>query len=400
MDKSDLLVLDLAMATERFTQRPARYTEASLVRKLEELGIGRPSTYAPTISTIQNRDYVKKEDRDGELRNYTLIELKKGTLHEQELTEKVGTEKSKLFPTDIGIVVNDFLLESFPNILDFNFTASVERQFDQIADGDTQWNDVIAEFYRTFHPAVELAGVWTKQKVGERILGTDPKTGKPVSVRIGRFGPIVQIGQAEDEEKPQFASLQKNQRMESISLEDALELFKLPRTAGEFEEKTVTVGVGRFGPYVRHDGVYVSIPKTLDPYTINLEECVSLIEKKREEERNRVIQSFEADGIHVLNGRFGPYITQNSLNYRIPKTTDPTTLTLDDCLKLIQDQADKPTNKRKKGMAKTTKSTASKPSSKTSKPTVKKTVTKSTTSTAAKTKAKTTKKTTKSEDTK
>jgi len=407
IDKSDLLALDSATATERFTQRPARYTEASLVRKLEELGIGRPSTYAPTISTIQNRDYVKKEDRDGDIRNYTFIELKKGSLNEQVLTEKVGTEKSKLFPTDIGIVVNDFLLESFPDILDYNFTASVERQFDQIADGDTQWNEVIAEFYSSFHPAVELAGVWTKQKVGERILGTDPKTGKPVSVRIGRFGPIVQIGQAEDEEKPQFASLQKNQRMETISLEEALELFKLPRTAGEHEGKTVTVGVGRFGPYVRFDGVYVSIPKTLDPYTIDLNECVTLIDKKREDERNRVIQLFEAEGIQVLNGRYGPYIVQNELNYRIPKSTNPATLTADDCLKLILDQAGKPTNKKKKGTAKkASKPTAKKTAVKAAKPTVKKTTAKAAKSVtskstvkaakpaAAKTKVKTTKKTT------
>ena len=370
MDKNDKIELETASATERFTQRPARYTEASLVRRLEELGIGRPSTYAPTISTIQQRDYVKKEDREGEIRNYTYIELNKTSLDERILTEKVGTEKSKLFPTDIGIVVNDFLLESFPNILDFNFTALVERQFDQIAEGETPWNEVISDFYRTFHPAVEQAAVWTKQKVGERMLGSDPKTGKPVSVRIGRFGPIVQIGQAEDEEKPQFASLQKDQRMETITLEEAMELFKLPRTIGEFEEKTITVGVGRFGPYVKHNGVYVSIPKTFDPLKIDLEGCVTLIEKKREEERNRVIKSFDSENIQVLNGRYGPYINKEGLNYRIPKSTDPTTLTVDDCLKLIEDQADKPVFKRKKGAVKgavkttktvTKKTTAKKP---------------------------------------
>lgn len=370
MDKNDKLELETASATERFTQRPARYTEASLVRRLEELGIGRPSTYAPTISTIQQRDYVKKEDREGEIRNYTFIELNKTSLDERVLTEKVGTEKSKLFPTDIGIVVNDFLLESFPDILDFNFTALVERQFDQIAEGETEWNQVLADFYRTFHPAVEQAAVWTKQKVGERMLGTDPKTGKPVSVRIGRFGPIVQIGQADDEEKPQFASLQKNQRMETLTLEEALELFKLPRTIGEFEEKTITVGVGRFGPYVKHNGIYVSIPKTFDPLKIDLEGCLTLIEKKREEERNRVIKAFDSENIQVLNGRFGPYITKEGLNYRIPKSTDPSTLTVDDCLKLIEDQADKPVFKRKKGAVKgaakstktvTKKTTAKKP---------------------------------------
>lgn len=390
MDKSDLLELESATATERFTQRPARYTEASLVRKLEELGIGRPSTYAPTISTIQQRDYVKKEDREGELRNYTHIELQRDTLNERTLTEKVGTEKAKLFPTDIGMVVNDFLLESFPDILDFNFTASVERQFDQIADGETQWNQVLSEFYRTFHPAVEQAAVWTKQKVGERILGTDPKTGKPVSVRIGRFGPIAQIGLAEDEEKPQFASLLKNQLMETLSLEEALELFKLPRTAGEFEGKTVTVGIGRFGPYVRHEGIYVSIPKTFDPLKIELEACVMLIEKKREDERNRIIKTYEAEDIQILNGRFGPYISHNELNYRIPKTTDPTTLTVEDCLKLIQEQPNKPSFKRKKG--------AMKGASKTAKTATKKAPAKKPTAAKAKTKTAVSKKSKKDDE--
>lgn len=364
ISKDDALTLESATATERYTQRPFRYTEASLVRKLEELGIGRPSTYAPTISTIQQREYVKKEDREGQPRQYTQLELLQDVIKEEMLTETFGTEKGKLFPTDIGMVVNDFLFESFPDILDFNFTASVEKQFDQIAEGEATWNNVISDFYESFHPAVEQAAAWSKQKVGERVLGTDPKSGKPVSVRIGRFGPIVQIGVAEDEEKPRFASLLKDQRMDSITLEEALSLFKLPRTVGEFEGKTLSVGIGRFGPYVRHDGGYVSIPKTLDPMEIDLDECIALIQKKREEENNRIIHHFEAEGIQVLNGRYGPYLTKDGLNYRIPKTTDPSTLTVDDCLSLIEAQKDKPTNGgfRKRGTKATATSAAKKSS--------------------------------------
>lgn len=384
LSREDKLELESATATERFTQRPARYTEASLVRRLEELGIGRPSTYAPTISTIQQREYVKKEDRDGELRQYTHIELKEQSIVEKVLTEKVGADKAKLFPTDIGSVVNDFLLDAFPDILDFNFTALVERQFDQIAEGDTPWNQVISDFYRNFHPAVEQATVWTKQKVGERMLGNDPKSGRPISVRIGRFGPIVQIGQAEDEEKPLFASLLKHQRMDTITLEEALELFRLPRMVGEFEEQTLQVGVGRFGPYIKHNGAYVSIPKTLDPLQINLEECIQLIEKKREEERNRIIHSFDSGNVQVLNGRYGPYITRDGVNYRIPKTTDPTALTLDDCLKLIEEQADKPAFKRKKGSTKGASKSTRAATSKTTGKTAAKTTTKATAKTAAK----------------
>lgn len=361
LSKSDNLTMQVATATERYTQRPYRYTEASLVRKLEELGIGRPSTYAPTISTIQQREYVKKDDKEGQPRDYVQLELIQDTINEQVLTETVGTEKGKLFPTDIGMVVNDFLLESFPDILDFNFTASVEKQFDQVAEGDIAWNKVIGDFYASFHPAVEQAAAWSKQKVGERVLGTDPKSGKPVSVRIGRFGPIAQIGVAEDEEKPRFASLQKDQRMDSITLEEALALFKLPRTVGDFEGKTLTIGVGRFGPYIRHDGGYVSIPKIYDPLDIDLDTCITLIEKKRQEESNRIIHHFEAEGIQVLNGRFGPYLTKDGQNYRIPKTTDPATLTLEACQALIEAQKDKPTNGgyRKRG-SKQSASTATK----------------------------------------
>lgn len=341
----DTLSLEIATATERFTQKPFRYTEASLVRKLEELGIGRPSTYAPTVSTIQQRDYVKKEDREGQIREFSVLELKEDKINEFTLSETVGAEKSKLFPTDIGIVVNDFLLESFPDIMDFNFTASVEKQFDQIAEGDVKWDSVISDFYKTFHVSVEEASVWSKQKVGERILGDDPKTGRVVSVRIGRFGPVIQIGTSDDDEKPIFASLQKKQSMESITLEEALELFRLPRVAGEFEEKTVTIAVGRFGPYIRHDNKFVSIPAIMDPLEISLDECILLINKKRTADDNKVIKSYALEGIQILNGRYGPYITKDGNNYRISKNVDPTTLDVESCLKLIEEQGTKEKSK-------------------------------------------------------
>jgi len=348
----DNLSLDSATAIERFTQKPFRYTEASLVRKLEELGIGRPSTYAPTVSTIQQRDYVKKEDREGQIREFSVIELKEDHLEELTMTETVGAEKSKLFPTDIGIVVNDFLLDSFPVIMDFNFTASVEKQFDQIAEGEVKWDRVISDFYKPFHVSVEEASVWSKQKVGERILGDDPKTGRVVSVRIGRFGPVIQIGTADDEEKPVFASLQKNQSMESITLEEALDLFKLPRVAGDFENKTITIAVGRFGPYIRHDNKFISIPASLDPMEISLDECIGLIEKKRKADDNKIIKSFNEEGIQILNGRYGPYITKDGLNYRISKSVDPNTLELESCLKLIEEQGVKEKPKSKSSTSK------------------------------------------------
>lgn len=352
----DRLEMTSATATERFSQRPARYTEASLVRKLEELGIGRPSTYAPTISTIQQRGYVRKEDREGQERSYIHFELSNEAIHREVKTETTGAEKNKLFPTDIGMVVNDFLLESFPNIMNYNFTAQVEKQFDQIADGEVAWDKVLTDFYTDFHQAVEEASVWSKQKVGERILGNDPKTGRVVSVRIGRYGPIVQIGTAEEEEKPLFASLQKDQRMDTIELEDALELFKLPRTVGSFEEKTITVAVGRFGPYIRHNNKFVSLPKTIDPLEVDLETCIELIELKREADQKKQIMVFEEANILVLNGRYGPYISKDGQNYKIPKDTDPLTLTLEACQQMIEEQEKQPTRKRtpaKKGGAKT-----------------------------------------------
>jgi DNA topoisomerase I len=364
MALNDVLPMESASAMERFTQRPARYTEASLVRKLEELGIGRPSTYAPTISTIQQRSYVVKEDRDGQLRSFNVLELKNDKITDTTSNENFGAERSKLFPTDIGLVVNDFLLDAFPNILDFNFTASVEKEFDQIAEGKRQWTSVIDHFYKKFHPAVENASAYSKQKVGERILGEDPTTKRPISVRIGKFGPVVQIGTVEDEEKPLFASLRSNQRMENITLEEALDLFKLPRKTGTFENKEITVAVGRFGPYIRHDNKFISIPKAFDPMEITLEECIHLMEAKRLADSKKLIKSFEENGsIQVLNGRFGPYIFKEGNNYRIPKTTDPNTLTLEDCLKLIADQGEKPAKKaggRKTTSPKTEKGAAKK----------------------------------------
>jgi len=342
----DKLLMQSATATERFTQKPARYTEASLVRKMEELGIGRPSTYAPTISTIQQRGYVSKEDREGFARAYNILELKNNQIEDLIANETYGAEKSKLFPTDMGIVVNDFLLESFPNVLNFNFTAQVEKEFDLVAEGSVQWAKVIDTFYKAFHPAVESASVYSKQKVGERILGADPKSGRPISVRIGRFGPVVQIGTVDDEEKPLFASLNKSQSMESITIEEALELFKLPRSVGEYEEKTITVAIGRFGPYIRHDSKFISIPKIYDPMEIKLEECTALIDAKRLSDSQKLIKHFdEDDAIEILNGRFGAYIKKDGNNYRIPKTTDPKTLTLEDCQKLIAEQGEKPKKK-------------------------------------------------------
>ncbi|MDR0893055.1 MAG: type I DNA topoisomerase [Mediterranea sp.] len=330
-------------AVERFSQRPPRYTEASLVRKLEELGIGRPSTYAPTISTIQQREYVEKGNKEGEERNFNVLILSNGKLADEERTEITGAEKAKLFPTDTGTVVNDFLTEYFPDILDYNFTASVEKEFDEIAEGEAQWTSILKDFYKHFHPSVENALTTKREhKVGERILGQDPTTGKTVSVKIGRFGPVVQIGTVEDEEKPKFAPLKKGHSMETLTLEDALELFKLPRTLGEYEGKTVSVGVGRFGPYVLHNKVYVSLPKTMDPMEVTLEEAEQLILEKRAKEVARHIKRFEEEPeLEILNGRFGPYIAYKGSNYKIPKDRVPQDLDLAACLELIKAQDEK-----------------------------------------------------------
>ena len=354
--KGDVLALSSVTATERFSQAPARYTEASLVRKLEELGIGRPSTYAPTISTIQQREYVEKGDRKGTERKYRMLTLHDGKIESGEKTELTGADKGKLLPTDIGVVVNDFLTEYFPDILNYNFTANVEQQFDDIAEGKTVWNDEIDHFYKLFHPVVESAlALRLEHKVGERVLGTDPKSGRSVSVKIGRFGPLVQIGTPEDTEKPLFASLLKGQSMSTITLEEALKLFDLPRTLGDFEGKTVVVGIGRFGPYIRHDGKYVSLPKEFTPQGVSLEDAIILIQQKREQESQRLIKKFdEDDELELLNGRFGPYIAYKKKNYKLPKGSEPASLTFADCMKIVED-ADKAPAKKKPARKKTTK---------------------------------------------
>ena len=340
--KGDVLKAKEIVATERFTQHPPRYTEASLVRKLEELGIGRPSTYAPTISTIQQRGYVEKGNKNGTTRKYDIITLKNGKITAKEGKENVGTEKAKLMPTDIGIVVNDFLLEFFPEIMDYNFTATVEKEFDEIADGKRNWADHISEFYKEFEPKIEdIIQSKNEHKVGERVLGQDPASGKPVSVKIGRFGPIVQIGSATDEEKPRFAQMKPGQTLETITLEEALSLFGLPRTLGEYEGNTVTIGAGRFGPYIKHGNAYVTLPKNFDPMTVTFEEATQLIDEKKKAEAERIIKEFEQEPeLQVLNGRFGPYIAYKGSNYKLPKTVTPADLTLEECHEIIKKQSE------------------------------------------------------------
>jgi len=328
------------LATERFTMGPQRYTEASLVHKMEELGIGRPSTYAPTISTIQQREYVQRGDKKGEERSYSLYQLKGKQVTQKTRKEMVGSEKGKLLPTDIGIVVNDFLMEHFKEIMDYNFTAKVEQDFDKIAEGDEKWTDMMKQFYKSFEPTVEKTMNSRQQhKAGERQLGKDPKTGKPVFVKIGRFGPVVQIGTADDKEKPQFAQLPKEQSMETITLDEALELFKLPREVGEYENKPVTIGAGRFGPYVLHDRQYTSLPKGTDPMTITLDEAIALIQEKRQQDSKKHMKFFLEDSkLEILNGRYGPYLVYDGKNYRLPKNLHEkaTELTYDQCMKIIQ----------------------------------------------------------------
>ena len=332
----DPLERDHIEANERSTQQPARYTEASLVKKMEELGIGRPSTYAPTVSTVQQREYVIKEDRPGSQREMQQIILKGETITSKMVSENYGNEKGKLFPTDIGIVVNDFLEQNFNNIMDFNFTASVEKEFDEIAEGSLNWPSMIERFYKPFHEKVDTTTETGERSKGEKLLGTDPKSGKPISVKIGRFGPIAQIGEATDEEKPQFASLLKGQSLETITFEEALDLFRLPRTLGSFEDEELVIGVGRFGPYVRHKGKFYSLAKTDDPYTIEDDRALEIIKEKRTQEENRNIKQFEEEpGLQVLNGRYGPYISFNKKNYRIPKGTEPKELSLEDCREII-----------------------------------------------------------------
>ncbi len=338
-------------ATQKYTLNPPRYTEASLVRKLEELGIGRPSTYAPTISTIQNRGYVVKEDRIGKERVFQQITLKENKITKQEKTEIFGNEKSKLFPTDIGMVVNDYLLEHFPNIMDLNFTAEVEKQFDDIAEGEMVWFKMIDEFYRPFHERIDGALEIVGRKSGERQLGPDPKTGKPLIVKIGRYGPMAQIGDNEDTEKPQYAALRRDQHIETITIEEALELFKLPRDLGLFEGKKVEAAIGRFGPYVRHNSKFYSLKKGIDdPYTVELDRAIELIEEKRLSDQNKSIAIFPGpEGeIQLLNGRFGAYIAYNKQNYRIPKDKIAKDLTLEECLEIIKNTSVKPARKKGK----------------------------------------------------
>ena len=340
MKTGDELLRREITATERYSQGPARYTEASLVHKMEELGIGRPSTYAPTISTIQQREYVQKGDRKGTERQYSVLTLKGVRINKSNRKETVGNEKGKLLPTDIGIVVNDFLLKNFPGIMDYNFTARVEQQFDKIADGKEEWKDMMKVFYDDFEPAVDTAMKKREEhKTGERELGKEPASGKPVLVKIGRFGPVVQIGAADDNDKPRFAQLPADKSIETITLSEALELFKLPRTLGEFEGKEVKVGTGRFGPYVLNNRKYVSIPKDKDPMTITLDEAVSLIKEKRRQEEKRHLKKFDEEpGLEVMNGRFGPYIAYDGKNYRLPKAlhAKAAELTLEQCREGIE----------------------------------------------------------------
>ncbi len=355
--KGQSLEFSQISAYERFTQHPQRFNEAALVHKMEELGIGRPSTYAPTIGTIQQREYVLREDIEGTKRECDMLRLENGSISEQTVTEVYGTEKSKLVPTDIGMVVNDFLIEFFPDIMNYNFTAQVEKEFDEIADGDKQWKSVISDFYDKFSPAVNsVMTLKNEHKVGERVLGTDPVSGKPVSVKIGRYGPIVQIGSAEDEDKPRFAQMKKGQTIESITLDEALELFRLPRELGEYEGMPVSVGTGRFGPYIRHDKFYVSLSGVADPLTITLDEAVKMIQQKHESESKKVLKSFPGNPeIEVMNGRYGAYISYQGSNYKIPRNLDPTTLTEEECQDIIKRQIEKTGSAPKRRIFKTRK---------------------------------------------
>ena len=352
MKEGDELQRREIVAIERFSQAPSRYTEASLVKKLEDLGIGRPSTYAPTISTIQQREYVVKGDKQGEERSYTVDSLKGIKVTQKVKREIAGSEKGKLLPTDIGIVVNDFLMENFPGIMDYNFTANVEQKFDDIAEGKTDWNKWMKTFDKDFEPNVEkVMNARSEHKAGERELGIDPKANKPVFVKIGRFGPVVQIGSAEDKDKPQFAQLPSDKSIETITLEEALELFKLPREVGEFEGSKVTIGAGRFGPYILHNCKYVSIPKDEDPMTITFDRAVELIKEKRDAEQKRHIKTFEEDEkMELLNGRYGPYIAYDGKNYRIPKNKQENVeaLTFDECMTIVKEAPEPKTTRRRK----------------------------------------------------
>ena len=393
MSEGQVLQRQIITAQERFTQAPARYSEASLVHKLEELGIGRPSTYAPTISTIQKREYVAKGESEGKARSFVMATLEGNDISTETRTENFGSNRGKLVPTDTGIVVNDFLLSHFPEFMDYNFTAKVEHDFDRVAEGEEEWTNIIRSFCETFNPQVDrVMAERSETRVGERHLGTEPESGRPVSVKIGRFGPMVQIGGGEgDEETPKFASLKTGQSITTITLEEALELFKLPRTVGEFEGTTVTIGAGRFGPYVLHAKKYTSIPKGEDPMSVTLERAIELIEEKRAKDASNHLRSFEEEPeLEVLNGRYGPYIKYKGNNYRIPKDRhgEAASLTLEECMKLIEAEGEKAPKKVAKMSTKTAKST-SKTASKTTKSAIK--GKKSTSTTKQTTKARATK---------
>ncbi len=356
MHEGETLSLTEMTATQRFTQQPPRYSEGSLVKKLEELGIGRPSTYATFISTILQREYVERGEKEGTPREYEILTVHPdGKISRSTRTETVGSERGKLVPTDIGEVVNEYLTENFPDILDYNFTAQTEERFDDIARGKLGWHQEIQTFYDDFHPGVDRAlNTRTEHRVGERILGTDPATGRPVSVKIGRFGPMIQLGDGEGDEKPQFASLLKGQSVSTITLEEALKLFEFPRLIGTFEDQDVTVAIGRFGPYVKHAGKFVSIPKELSPAHITLDEAVELIEKKRAADANKTLKTFDEDAdMQILNGRYGPYIKYKGGNFKIPKTVaEPAALTLDECRKIVAEAEAKPASPRARGRRK------------------------------------------------
>lgn len=343
----DRLQMQWATATERYTRPPSRYTEASLVKKLEELGIGRPSTYAPTISTIQKRGYVERSELEGQQRNYLVLTLKNGQIAREEKTETTGADKGKMLPTDIGMLVNDFLLSNFPKVMDYSFTAKVEEEFDHIASGSLDWTTMIDRFYKPFHKNVEATIENSERATGERILGNDPVSGHQISVRMARFGPVAVKTNLDDAEaKPVYANLRAGMHLEGVSLEDALELFKLPRNLGEFEGEEMSIGVGKFGPYVKHKGKFVSLPKGTDPMTITAEEAVVLIEEKRQKDANKLIHDFPDLGIQVLNGMYGPYIAKGKVNYKIPKGTDAAALTRDEVLQLIENAPDPKTTKK------------------------------------------------------
>ena len=349
LKKGDQLNLDIMQAIQRFSKHPPRYSEASLVKKMEELGIGRPSTYAPTISTVQKRGYVVKEDREGMRRDYELIVLKKDAVKSETRQENTGYEKSKLFPTDLGSVVNRFLMQHFRDILDYNFTAHVEKEFDEIAEGKKEWNKMIGEFYGPFHEKIEETAEKTKKFSGERLLGKDPESGKNVYSKIGRYGPVIQIGETESEEKPKFAGMRKEQSIETIKLEEALKLFEYPRVIGEYEGEEVSVNIGRYGPYVRHKNAFYSLKKEDDPAGIEEERAIELIEEKRKKASENTIREFDEDpNVKVLKGRYGPYIKIGKKNFKIPKDKDPEKLSLQDCKKLAEDPKNTPRKRYRK----------------------------------------------------